>query len=70
MQTAETDTAAAHNGLPARAAVAAPSCTTAISGQSLSANGRPRGTASYHTLCELGDAALALPVTEPEEVAA
>jgi transposase len=24
----------------------------------------------YHTLCELGDAALALPVTEPEEVAA
>jgi hypothetical protein len=33
-QTAETDTAAAHNGLPARAAVAAPSCTTAISGQS------------------------------------
>jgi hypothetical protein len=33
-RTAETDTAAAHNGLPARAAVAAPSCTTAISGQS------------------------------------
>ena len=24
----------------------------------------------YHTLCELGDASLALPVTEPEEVAA
>ena len=28
------NTAAAHNGLPARAAVAAPSCTTAIPGQS------------------------------------
>jgi len=34
MQTAETHTAAAHNGLPARAAVAAPSGITAISGQS------------------------------------
>ena len=34
VRTAETDTAAAHNGLPAPAAVAAPSCTTAISGQS------------------------------------
>jgi hypothetical protein len=34
VRTAETDTTAAHNGLPARAAVAAPSCTTATSGQS------------------------------------
>jgi hypothetical protein len=34
VQTAETGTIAAHNGLPARAAAEAPSCTTATSGQS------------------------------------
>jgi hypothetical protein len=33
VQTAENDTTAAHNGLPARGAAAAPSCTTATSGQ-------------------------------------